>query len=182
MLNSRVIIDYLLNRKNSLLENILMCLATTLTCAFFWYDDYYNFMSILRPVASVLLVVSWLWCGFLSGKDKKWGFLVFSGAYWLIPYLYGLWYKARDNNQGYNAFLSLSYKFSDLLFDKPMQSIAEFTHCGVYIWVLSLMILVCTVYFVGSNLSDIYRKKEQSENAENEAEEDEELPYDDENV
>lgn len=168
MLNSNVIKKFVLGRKNSLLENIILCLVITLASAFFWFDNYHGFMGILRAVVSVLLVFIWLWCGFLSGKDKKWGFLIFAGAYWLVPYLYMLYYSARDNIKDYNAIITMLYNFADLLFDKPLKTIAEHTNCGVYIWVLSLIILTITAYFVGINVSDIYKdkNKKESENAE----------------
>ena len=168
MLNSNAIKKFVLGRKNSLFENIVLCLAITLASAFFWFDSYHSFMGILRAVVSVLLMFIWLWCGFLSGKDKKWGFLIFSGAYWLVPYLYTLYYSARDNIKDYNAVITMLYKFADLLFDKPMKTIAEFTNCGVHIWVLSLIILVGTAYYVGINVADVYKNKDkkESENAE----------------
>lgn len=173
MLNSNSIKKFLLDRKNSLLENILLCFAITLASAFFQYDSYYFYMDFMRVLASVMLMVSWLWCGFLSGKDKKWGFLIFASAYWLVPYLYMLYYSSRDNIKGYNAFLRLLYKFAGLLFDKPLKTIADFTNCGVYIWILSLVILTFTAYFVGINVGDIYSDKKQSEKAEDDEDEDE---------
>ena len=163
MLNSNVIKKFVLGRKNSLLENIVLCFAITLTSAFIWFDSYYFFMDILRAVASVMLMFAWLWCGFLSGKDKKWGFLIFATSYWLVPYLYMTYYSSRDNIKDYNAFLRVLYKFSDLLFDKPLKTIAEFTHCGVYIWILSLVIMTFTAYFVGINVADIYKDKKRSD-------------------
>lgn len=162
---------FLLEKKNSLLENIMLCLAITLTSAFFWYDNYYFFMDFLRAVVSVLVVVSWLWCGFLSGRDRKWGFLVFAGAYWLVPYLYMLYFSSRDNIADYNAFITMLYEFADLLYDKPLRTIADFTNCGVYIWILSLIILTFTTYFVGVNVADIYRDKERSANADDKSDE-----------
>lgn len=157
--------SFLMSRKNSLLENIVLCLAVTLASAFFQYDNYNFFMGVLRAVVSVMLFIAWLWCGFLSGRDRKWGFLVFAGAYWLVPYLYMLFYGMRDGRTHYDNILELSYKFSDLLFSKPLLTIAVFTNCGVNIWVLSLIILTFTMYFVGVNVENILRDRKPSKDA-----------------
>ena len=164
---------FLFDRKNSLLENIMLCFAITLASAFFQYDSYYFYMDFMRVLASVMLLVSWLWCGFLSGKDKKWGFLVFASAYWLVPYLYILCYRSTDTINNYNAVLKMIYKFADMLFDRPLKTIADFTNCDVYIWILSLAILTFTAYFVGINLGSISDDKKRSENAEDDENEDE---------
>ena len=156
---------FLMNKKNSLLENIVLCLAVTLTSAFWLYDSYYFFMDILRAVVSAMLFIVWLWCGFLSGRDRKWGFLVFAGAYWLIPYLYMLFYGSRNGMTYYDDILKLLYRFSDLLFNRPLRIIADLTNCGVRIWVLSLIILTFTMYFVGVNVENILRDRKQSKDA-----------------
>lgn len=168
MLNSDAIKKFVLDRRNSLFENIALCVAITLTSAFFSYDTYYFFLDFLRPVVSVLLMFIWLWCGFKSGIHKKWGFLAFTAAYWLVPYLYMLYFSSRDNIKDYNAVLTMLYKFSNLIYKKSMTGIAEFTHCGVNIWVLSLAILTFTLYYAGMNVSYILKAKEEKEEAEKE--------------
>ncbi|MCH5208943.1 MAG: hypothetical protein J1F04_08660 [Oscillospiraceae bacterium] len=154
--------DFLMSRKNSLLENIVLCLAVTLTSAFLVYDSYYFFMDILRTVVSVMLFIAWLWCGFLSGRDRKWGFLVFAGVYWLVPYVYMLCYSSRNGRTYYDDVLKLLYRFSDLLFNRSLLRVADFTNCDVYIWVLSLIILTFTMYFVGVNVENILRDRKSS--------------------
>ncbi len=157
---SGAIKKFVLGKQNSLLENICICVAVNLASAFIWFDNYYFYSDFLSAVTSVLLVLMWLWCGFISGKSKQWGYLVFTGAYWLLPYLYMLYYSARDNIKNYNGVLELMYKFSRLIFEMPLRTIADFTNCEVYIWVLSLVILTGTTYFVGINVADIYKDKE----------------------
>ena len=154
---------FLLNRKNSLLENIVLCLAITLASAFFQYDYYYFFMDILRAITSVLLLVTWLWCGFISGRDKKWGFLIFAGVYWLVPFVYILWYDSVDILTYEDAFPMFLYRWAYLLFRLPLLTVAQFTECDVYIWIVSLVILTFTVYFIGVNAENILRDRNSSE-------------------
>ncbi|MCH5203480.1 MAG: hypothetical protein J1F03_01970 [Oscillospiraceae bacterium] len=148
------------------MENIVLCFAVTLASAFIWFDYYYFFMDILRPIVSVLLMFTWIWCGFLSGRDKKWGFLIFTGAYWLVPYLYILWYRA-SSDMADNAVITLLYRFSYLLFEWPLRTIEEFTKCEVNIWALSLVILVFTAFFAGKIIVGSLKDKEQSGDPQN---------------
>lgn len=167
MLKVNAIKNSVLNKKNTLAENIVLCLAITLSSAFFWFDNYYGFMSVLRIVVAVMLFVVWLWCGFISGKNQSWGFLVFTAAYWAIPYLYMLFYSMRDNVKGYSKWLSLLNKFCDLLFDKPLRMVADFAKCEPFVLVLTLFSLVVLTYNIGVSASRIWLKNgAQSEDTE----------------
>lgn len=168
MLNSDAIKNFVLDRKNNLFENIALCLAVTLTSGFFSYDTYYFYMDFLRPVVSVLLIIIWLWCGFKSGINKKWGFLVFTGIYWLVPYLYMLFYKMDDSPEVFGSIPAMLNKFAMLGYERPMKGIADFTNCDINIWVLALAILTFTLYYVGVNVEYILRKKDEPEDAEEE--------------
>lgn len=155
---SGAIKKFVLGKQNSLFENICICVAVNLASAFIWFDNHYFYSDFLSWVASVLLVLMWLWCGFLSGKSKDWGFLVFSGIYWIVPYVYIQLYFSFDSING--PFAIMMYKYADMIFNMPLNTIAEFTNCGVHIWALSLVILTGTAYFVGINVADIYKDKE----------------------
>ncbi len=168
MLNSDAIKKFVLDRKNNLFENIALCVAITLTSAFFSYDTYYFFLDFLRPVVSVLLLFIWLWCGFKSGIHKKWGFLVFTAVYWLVPYLYMLFYRMQDGVEVFGSVTGMFNKFAMLIYERPMINIAEFTHCGVNIWILSLGILTFALYYAGVNVAYILKAKEEKEEAEKE--------------
>lgn len=176
MLNGNALKNFVLNKKNNLTENIVLCLAITLSSAFFYFDNYYGFMGILRVIVAVMLFIVWTWCGFLSGKNKSWGFLVFTAAYWAIPYLYMLFYSMRDNVRGYSKWLSLFKKISDLLFDKPLRMVADFAKCDTYILILALIALVVLAYIIGVNISYVVQKNadDYSETPDEEADEEEE--------
>ena len=109
---------FVLSGKNSTLENILLCLAVSLAGSFMFFEHYKAFMDTVRPLVTVLIFVTWAVCGFASGKKKSIGFAVFGGAYWLIPYLYMLFYSARDNVRGYSKWLSLLNKTADMLLSR----------------------------------------------------------------
>ena len=176
MQNSNIIKNFVLNKKNSLFENIFLCFAITLASAFFSFDNYYGFMDILRVVTIVLLLAAWLWCGFVSGKNKSWGFLIFTAVYWAAPFLYMLFYSTRDNVRGYSKWLSLLNKISDLLFNKPFCVITEWTKRDSLFFACILIVMTGLTYVIGFNFAAIMRKSyardEQAEESdENEADE-----------
>lgn len=149
---SKYISKLLFGKSNSLLENIVLCLAITLACAFMYYDRYNSFMGTVRTVLSVLIFVIWIIGAFSSGKGKKWGFLIFTGLYWLIPHLYMIFYSMRDNVKGYSKWLSLCRKSADILVNKPFSALSESTGTGEYIFVIALCVIVVSSYFIGVNL------------------------------
>ena len=56
MLNSNAVKNFVLNKKNTLSENIFLCLAVTLTCAFFYYRGYSKWLSMLNKISGLLFV------------------------------------------------------------------------------------------------------------------------------
>lgn len=147
---------FMLSRKNSALENILLCAAISLAGSFVFFERSNSLVGAARPFVTVLIFVTWAVCGFASGKNKSIGFVVFGGAYWLIPYLYMLFYSSRDNVRGYSKWLSLLNKFADLLFNKPFEAAAEEMHTGIWLLVVTLVIVTGSAYFIGMNLHSIY--------------------------
>ena len=149
---SKYISKLLFGKNNSLLENIILCLAITLACAFTYYDRYNSFMGVTRAVLSVLIFMIWIIGAFSSGKGRKWGFLIFTGLYWLIPHLYMVFYSGRDNVRGYSKWLSLCNKSADILVNKPFTALSESTGTEEYIFVIILGVIVVSAYFIGVNL------------------------------
>lgn len=143
---------YLFGKSNSLTENIVLCIAVTLASAFVYFDRYNGFAGALRALLAVVIFVGWIAAGFSCGKNRKFGFLIFTGAYWLIPNLYLLFYSLRDNVRGYSKWLSLLNKTADILVCKPFGSIAEKTACSEYMYEIVLVVIAVSAYFIGRGL------------------------------
>ena len=155
----KVFIRFMLSRKNSTLENILLCAAISLAGSFVFFEHSNSLVDAARPFVTVLIFVTWAVCGFSSGKNKSIGFAVFGGAYWLIPYLYMLYYSGRDNVRGYSKWLSLLNKYADLLFNKPFEAAAEKMQTEIWMLVVTLVIVTGSAYFIGMNLHSIYEAR-----------------------
>ncbi len=155
----KVFSRFMLSKKNSALENILLCAAVALAGSFIFFERSNSMVDAARPFVTVLIFVTWAVCGFASGKNKSIGFAIFGGAYWLVPYLYMLYYSSRDNVRGYSKWLSLLNKTADLLFNKPFEAAAEDMHTEVWMLVITLVIVTGSAYFIGMNLHSIYESK-----------------------
>ena len=155
----KVFSRFMLSRKNSALENILLCAAVALAGSFIFFERSNSMVDAARPFVTVLIFVTWAVCGFASGKNKSIGFAIFGGAYWLVPYLYMLFYSSRDNVRGYSKWLSLLNKIADLLFNKPFEAAAEDMHTEIWMLVVTLVIVTGSAYFIGMNLHSIYESR-----------------------
>ena len=157
------LLNLLFGKTNTLFENIAVCLGVTLASAFMFFENRGFIPDFLRIFLSGFIFLVWITCAFSAGKSKKWGFLVFTGAYWLIPNLYLVFYSMRDNVRGYSKWLSLFNKSSDILANKPFGYLSEKMGCEEYILAILLFILVISVYFLALNLTAIMHKKEKEE-------------------
>lgn len=149
----------MVSKKNSTLENILLCLAVSLAGSFIFFEHSNSVMDAARSFVTILIFVTWAVCGLSSGKRRSIGFAIFGGAYWLIPYLYMLFYSSRDNVRGYSKWLSLLNKTADLLFNKPFEAAAGNMHTECYMFVITLVVITASAYFIGMNLHSIYESK-----------------------
>lgn len=157
------LISLLFGKSNTLLENIAVCLAVTLASAFMFYENRGFISDFLRVFISGFIFLVWITCAFSAGKSKKWGFLVFTGAYWLIPNLYLVFYSMRDNVRGYSKWLSLLNKFSDILVNKPFEYLSGKMGCEEFYIAIFLFIIVLSTYIISLNLTGVIRRKEKEE-------------------
>ncbi|MGN0578782.1 MAG: hypothetical protein ACI4J4_09185, partial [Ruminiclostridium sp.] len=155
----KVFSRFMLSKKNSALENTLLCAAISLAGSFIFFERSNSMVDAARTFVTILIFVTWAVCGFSSGKNKRIGFAIFGGAYWLVPYLYMLFYSSRDNVRGYSKWLSLLNKTADLLFNKPFEAAAEDMHTEIWMLVVTLVIVTGSAYFIGMNLHSIYESR-----------------------
>ncbi len=153
----------LFGKTNKLSENIILCLAITLAAAFTYYDHYNGFMEGMRIFLAFFIFVIWMIGSFSAGKSKQWGFLIFTGIYWIMPRLYLLYYPTRDNLRNYSKWLSMLNKISDIIVNKPFTYIAEKTGEAELLFTVVLMVIVVSMYFIGVNLRSLLKKKPKPE-------------------
>ena len=147
-------------RKNTLAENIFICLAAALAGTFYFYEYYYGarIHNILCVLITVVLAAVWLVCSALSGKEKKIGFIIFAFLYWSIPYVYTLWYSSRDNLHDYNKWLAMSNRIAKALLCNPFDTAAEKTGTTSVVYAAVLLVLVMAVYVAAFLIREKYDK------------------------
>ena len=157
------LINLFFGKTNTLLENIAVCLGVTLASAFMFFENRGFIPDFLRVFLSGFIFLVWITCAFSAGKSKKWGFLVFTCLYWLIPNLYLVFYSLRDNVRGYSKWLSLLNKSSDILANKPFEYLSGKLGCEEYYLAIFLFIIVISTYIISVNLTAIIQRKEKEE-------------------
>lgn len=158
MLGSRILKAFIEKRSYNTAERIMMCAFIALSGTFYFYDYYQPFAEIARIVITVLIFAVWLYCAFCAGKDKQWGFAVFSCFYWVIPYIYIIYYNSRDNVRGYSKWLSLFNKIADMLFSKPFEYAAGRLETDSVTLVCVILGGVTLLFFGGFMLSFFYER------------------------
>ena len=133
--------------KNTLSENIIVCLAAALAGTFYFYEYYYESRFAVHTGLSLAITaaifVIWLICAAFSGKDGKIGFIIFSFLYWSVPYLYLLYYYSRDNVANYSKWLSMFSKICTALLYNPFYEAAK--KMGTDSVTLAAILLICVM-------------------------------------
>ena len=132
--------------ESSLSENMILCIAAALAASFYSYEYYQPWAGAARIAVTAVLVIVWIYCGFVSGRDGKKGFAVFAAAYWTIPLVYTYLYGLRDNVSGYSRILDFLNKTAMLISQRPFAEIPALPS----VCVLSMAIIVISAYFAGT--------------------------------
>ncbi len=151
----------LFGKSNRLSENIILCFAVTLAAAFLYYDRYNAYMELVRIVLAVLIYAAWIMGAFSAGKSKQWGFLIFTGVYWILPRLYMFYYAGRDNLKGYSKWLSLLNKSADIVVNKPFQYLCDNLGESVLLFTVILLTFTVSAYCMGGSLKSMLEDKKQ---------------------
>ena len=131
--------------KNTLSENMIVCIAAALAGTFYFYEYYYESQFALHTnlslVISAVIFVIWLICAAFSGKDGKIGFVVFAFLYWSLPYIYLLYYSSRDNLSNYSKWLALLKRAATAMLYNPFYEAAK--KFGTDPVTLAAVLLIC---------------------------------------
>jgi hypothetical protein len=155
---------FIKGRKNSLPENIIICIVTALAGTFYFYECYYGekIHAAACLFITAAIAVTWIICSVCSGRDGKLGFLIFAFLYWSVPYIYILWYETRDNLHEYNKWLAMSNKIAKALLINPFEEAAERTGISAVTLAAVLLLSVMVTYIVGFLIKRHYEAKSAS--------------------
>lgn len=140
-------------RKNTLPENIWVCIAAALIPTFYFYEyQYESFGSIREPLLLIMapvIFILWISCSLFSGRDGRFGFAIFTFVYWGLPYAYTLFYAGRDNIRQYNKWLAMINKVCSALLCNPFSEVSSKTNIAPQVFAALLVIISLAVYMGG---------------------------------
>ena len=145
-------------KKNTTLENILICFAAALAGTYYYYERSKDFLIYFPYIITVLIFAVWMGCALVSGKDRKLGFLIFAYAYWLLPYIYTLYYASRNNVKNYSKVLTMIDEIAEALLKNPFALAAEKLRLDTVAMAALLMMCVMICYTAGYFLAFYYEK------------------------
>lgn len=154
---------FLKARKNTLPENIWVCIAAALISTFYFYEyQYEKFAPIREPLLlgmTAVIFVIWIICSLLSGRDGRFGFAIFTFAYWGVPYAYTIFYANRDNLEHYNKWLALINRICSAMLCNPFSEVSERTNIAPQVFAALLVIISLAIYIGGFFLKRRYDAK-----------------------
>ncbi len=161
MMNAGLLNSFINGKKNTLPENIIVCVVTALMGTFCFYEYYYG--ETLNTYGGLFITaaiaVAWLSCAARSGRDGRLGFMIFSFLYWSVPYIYILWYDSRDNLHDYNKWLAMSSKIAKALLYNPFYTCAKKLGTTPVMLAAILLIAVMGMYIAGFMLKKSFDEK-----------------------
>ena len=158
MENVRFIQRFVNGRKVSFIEKILLCVMASLSCMFYYYEDHLSHSGVIKLAVFCVMILVWLWCALISGRDKKMSFPVFSCIYWSVPYIFSAYYSFRDNVKHYSKALSFLNRTSSALTYAPFGNTEEITEISAESQMMILLALIIGVYFLGYYVSSLCEK------------------------
>lgn len=158
MLKNKLLKAFAESKPHNTAERILMCAFIMLAGTFYFYDYYQPFSDAARLIISLLIFITWFYCGLFAGKDKQWGVLIFSYLYMAVPYVYTIFYNSRDNVRNYSKHLSLVNKIADMLFNKPLAAFADKLDTSPQVLMCVVLVGTVTLFFIGLAIIWRYEK------------------------
>ncbi|MDR1688373.1 MAG: hypothetical protein LBS21_07155 [Clostridiales bacterium] len=136
--------------KLSIFQNMFLCTAISLACAFYQFDTFIPVVAsqTINAFLTVLLVVCWLWCSFISGFWNRYSFLVYTAVFWIIPRLIIM----KQENTGildYNKYLDAASQISRLTVQFSLSELSDFLGTPVLYLTVGLLVWCLCFYFLG---------------------------------
>ena len=137
----------------SLSANIFMAFIITFAASTLSFESYIpeNFIAVYSVVVMVICFVTWFVLSFISGKEKKWQFVIFSSIFWILPNVV-IW-LANDGPEAFRKSIVM-YILSELA---AVVSIPQLEWGGGLINVATIpftiiIVLLCVICYLGGYL------------------------------
>ncbi|MDR0221940.1 MAG: hypothetical protein LBI38_00160 [Oscillospiraceae bacterium] len=146
-------------RGTTVWQDMLLCTAVTFACAFYEYEKFLPAFATnaIKSVLVVLFVFCWLWCAFLNGFWKKYGFLIYAVAFWAAPRLIVL-KKERAGIIDYNKYLDAAAQFSRLITDTSLARLSDLLDTPAFYTAVSLLAWCLALFYAGTRFRKCFDK------------------------
>lgn len=135
-------------RKNRCAEDMILCVAITLACGFYYFEGKQPFMEYIRPTLEFLMLCCWVGLAFKNGIKERVSFLMFSTLYWMIPQIFIYLYNINDNVKNYSSLLKTSQRYSELLVKNPLDELSQWLNISHAIVAIAFTVF-CGLVFIG---------------------------------
>lgn len=153
---AEVLYEFAGRKKNSVFQDMLLCAGVSLVSAFYEFEEYFMFSAVefIRNLLVFLTICCWIWCAFINGFWKKYSFLVFTAAFWLIPKII-IYQEEHTGIRNYSKYLDAAAQFSRLISQYSISRLAVFLNSPLTYALIALISWCLLAYFIGV----IFKKK-----------------------
>lgn len=137
----------------SLVSNIFLASIITFTAGCMCFEKYMpeTFSSMYSAAVIIICLCVWLVLSYISGTKKKWGFIIFTTLFWIIPQV--IIYLANDGPEFFRKSITmyLLSEFSDIIINSTATKICSAIGVGIIAFT-AIMILLCVFSFLAGCL------------------------------
>lgn len=140
-------------RKTKLYQDIVFCLAITLASSFYYFEYYQSQMDLMRAAITILMVAIWLGMAFTNGFKLRYGFLIFSFSFWLIPQIFIIWNENLTAVGGYTKANDIADNICRIIAVNPITTlngyIDQYFKVSELNLTIILLLFITAVFLIG---------------------------------
>lgn len=131
--------------------SIAACIAISLTCSFYFFEEFQPYMDVLRAGLCALFAFAWLWYTAANAYRHKAGFFLFFAAYWTQPqFIYG-WSAGLVSAAEFNRAFYMLEKASAFFAYYPLKMAAGLigtTPELLCLWLVAVLSAVFIAFYI----------------------------------
>lgn len=149
---SEIISEEMVSEKNrySLTANMFMAFIITFAAGTVNFENYMpeKFIVVYRIVVTALCFATWLVLSFISGMNKKWQFVMYSSAFWILPNV--IIYLANDGPEicRKSIIMYLLSELASIVSIPQLEAAGDLVNVNV-IPFTAIVVLLCIFCYLG---------------------------------
>lgn len=137
----------------SLSANMFLAFIITFAAGTVSFESYIpeNFIAIYSASLTVICFITWLVLSFISGKNKKWQFVVYSTFFWILPNVV-IW-LANDGPEVFrkSIIMYLASEFAGIVSMPQIEFVGDLINVST-IPFTAIIVLLCVFCYLGGYL------------------------------